>query len=233
MLSRLATQRIALRCVARPSAIPALRFKSTHIQATEVPESAIQQAPNRETTWTESQAPRSTFVEDPRFVGIDFDGQPRPMAAIDLIAEEPVRQIEGRLACCDGGGGALGHPRVWINLDEGKPESCGYCKLLMKGVWFGSVVGEAWVANFGRLLLRACRRPALPDEAPSPLSLSILFLPVSLKYTLDIALTCLDTCMTAVLRHLVRTATMLGRSRVVPPGVFILASQLELPCCWQ
>ncbi len=28
---------------------------------------------------------------------------------------------------CDGGGGALGHPRVWLNIgDEGFVE-CGYC----------------------------------------------------------------------------------------------------------
>ena len=30
---------------------------------------------------------------------------------------------------CDGGGGALGHPRVYINLDDGQPKACIYCGL--------------------------------------------------------------------------------------------------------
>jgi len=30
---------------------------------------------------------------------------------------------------CDGGGGALGHPKVYINLDDGKPKGCIYCGL--------------------------------------------------------------------------------------------------------
>ena len=30
---------------------------------------------------------------------------------------------------CDGGGGALGHPRVYINLDPDGPQTCGYCGL--------------------------------------------------------------------------------------------------------
>ncbi|KAJ2784106.1 hypothetical protein H4R18_001328 [Coemansia javaensis] len=88
-----------------------------------------QQAPNRATTWTESQRPREAVVDDPRFVQANLERQPRPLAAIELIAEEPVREVAGRLACCDGGGGPLGHPRVWINLDEGKAEDCGYCGL--------------------------------------------------------------------------------------------------------
>lgn len=36
--------------------------------------------------------------------------------AIDLIAEQPVSHVESRVIWCDGGGGALGHPRVYINL---------------------------------------------------------------------------------------------------------------------
>ncbi|KAJ1962128.1 hypothetical protein GGI12_002832 [Dipsacomyces acuminosporus] len=125
--ARLASRRIAMSNAARPASISALRFKSTQVQPAFSKE-LTQQAPNREVTWSDNQRPREDIISDPRFVQVDFDGQPRPMAAIELIAEEPVRQVEGRLACCDGGGGALGHPRVWINLDEGKPESCGYCK---------------------------------------------------------------------------------------------------------
>ena len=30
---------------------------------------------------------------------------------------------------CDGGGGALGHPKVYINLDQPGPHACIYCGL--------------------------------------------------------------------------------------------------------
>lgn len=36
--------------------------------------------------------------------------------AIDLVHEEPPTEIDGRSVWCDGGGGALGHPKVYINL---------------------------------------------------------------------------------------------------------------------
>ncbi|XP_074843998.1 NADH dehydrogenase [ubiquinone] iron-sulfur protein 6, mitochondrial [Carettochelys insculpta] len=53
--------------------------------------------------------------------------------AIDLIAEQPVTEVESRVISCDGGGGALGHPKVYINLDkETKTGTCGYCGLQFK-----------------------------------------------------------------------------------------------------
>lgn len=36
--------------------------------------------------------------------------------AIKLVAEETVTDVEARVVSCDGGGGALGHPKVYINL---------------------------------------------------------------------------------------------------------------------
>lgn len=45
-------------------------------------------------------------------------------------APEPpeVEIVTGSRVACDGGGGALGHPRVWLSID---PETgfvdCGYC----------------------------------------------------------------------------------------------------------
>ena len=55
----------------------------------------------------------------------DAGSQPQPLAAIELIANEPIRLIQGRVASCDGGasparsakltllgGGSLGHPKV-------------------------------------------------------------------------------------------------------------------------
>ncbi|XP_073933866.1 NADH dehydrogenase [ubiquinone] iron-sulfur protein 6, mitochondrial isoform X2 [Castor canadensis] len=38
--------------------------------------------------------------------------------AIDLIAEQPVSEVDHRVISCDGGGGALGHPKVYINLKQ-------------------------------------------------------------------------------------------------------------------
>ncbi|XP_032904175.1 NADH dehydrogenase [ubiquinone] iron-sulfur protein 6, mitochondrial [Amblyraja radiata] len=53
--------------------------------------------------------------------------------AIDLIAEEPISEVTDRVVSCDGGGGALGHPKVYINLDkETKVGTCGYCGLRFK-----------------------------------------------------------------------------------------------------
>ncbi|XP_004274584.1 NADH dehydrogenase [ubiquinone] iron-sulfur protein 6, mitochondrial [Orcinus orca] len=50
--------------------------------------------------------------------------------AIDLIAEQPVSEVGSRVISCDGAGGALGHPKVYINLDkETKTGTCGYCGL--------------------------------------------------------------------------------------------------------
>ncbi|OMJ22447.1 NADH dehydrogenase [ubiquinone] iron-sulfur protein 6, mitochondrial [Smittium culicis] len=56
---------------------------------------------------------------------------PRPLAAIDLIAKQPVRIVNGRKAYCDGEvSGSSGHPRVYINLDNpNSPATCLYCGL--------------------------------------------------------------------------------------------------------
>ena len=41
-------------------------------------------------------------------------------------APEIVRVHTQRVAC-DGVGGALGHPRVWVDLGESGTADCGYC----------------------------------------------------------------------------------------------------------
>lgn len=87
------------------------------------------QSPNREVVWSEHQQPRQDAWKGPRFEQTDFELQPRPQAAIELIAQQPIRYEERRVVSCDGGGGALGHPRVYINLDKtGEPNVCGYCE---------------------------------------------------------------------------------------------------------
>lgn len=55
--------------------------------------------------------------------------QPQPLAAIELIHKQPVRWSKKRVISCDGGGGPLGHPRIFINLDKPQVHGCTYCGL--------------------------------------------------------------------------------------------------------
>ncbi|KFM59692.1 NADH dehydrogenase [ubiquinone] iron-sulfur protein 6, mitochondrial, partial [Stegodyphus mimosarum] len=67
--------------------------------------------------------------EDKRMVRfLDREKQVNPHFAIDLINSIPPKPVKERVVWCDGGGGALGHPKVYINLDQG-PQACGYCGL--------------------------------------------------------------------------------------------------------
>ncbi|KAK0753180.1 hypothetical protein B0T18DRAFT_8225 [Schizothecium vesticola] len=87
------------------------------------------QAPNRAEIWSRSQKPRAEAMVGPRFEQTDFELQPQPYAAIELIHKEPVRWTHERVVACDGGGdvGAAGHPRVYINTDKPEIAVCGYC----------------------------------------------------------------------------------------------------------
>ncbi|KAI8899881.1 zinc-finger domain-containing protein [Globomyces pollinis-pini] len=87
------------------------------------------QSSNKPDTWSASQAPKSIAMSGPRFEQTNMDLQPNPLSAQELIAQVPVTMVEGRKISCDGGGGALGHPKVYINLDNSGPMSCGYCGL--------------------------------------------------------------------------------------------------------
>jgi len=52
--------------------------------------------------------------------------------AQEFIAEVPIIEVDGNVAICDGGDGALGHPREYIQLNKSKqntPETCKYCGL--------------------------------------------------------------------------------------------------------
>ncbi|KAK7514386.1 NADH-ubiquinone oxidoreductase [Phyllosticta citriasiana] len=88
-----------------------------------------QQAPNRKGIWSRSQQPRERAMAGPRFEQTIIADQPRPHAAIDLIHKQPVRWVNERQASCDGGGGPLGHPRIFINVDKPKIAWCTYCGL--------------------------------------------------------------------------------------------------------
>lgn len=50
--------------------------------------------------------------------------------ALELIEKVPIVEVEGEMAICDGGGGALGHPLEYISLQRpGVVERCKYCGL--------------------------------------------------------------------------------------------------------
>ena len=36
-------------------------------------------------------------------------------------------EVESAVVCCDGGGGALGHPAVYLNMGEKREIDCPYC----------------------------------------------------------------------------------------------------------
>jgi uncharacterized Zn-finger protein len=49
-----------------------------------------------------------------------------------MIPPPETTLVETRRVCCDGasairGGAALGHPRVWLEIDEKGYVDCGYC----------------------------------------------------------------------------------------------------------
>ncbi|KAJ3180880.1 hypothetical protein HDU87_001520 [Geranomyces variabilis] len=106
------------------------RFMSTAATAANAGSQAVvAQAPNRPAVWSEHQQNKAIAMTGARFEQTDFDLQPNPLSAQELIAQVPVRMVSARRVACDGGGGALGHPKVYINLDRGEPQPCGYCGL--------------------------------------------------------------------------------------------------------
>ncbi|KHN95137.1 NADH:ubiquinone oxidoreductase 18.4kD subunit [Metarhizium album ARSEF 1941] len=71
--------------------------------------------------------PRSKAMTGPRFEQTDFDLQPQPLSAIEMIHEEAVRWTHDRIVACDGGDGPAGHPRIFINTDKPEIATCNYC----------------------------------------------------------------------------------------------------------
>lgn len=68
------------------------------------------------TTWSPKQMPKSLALQGVRFETVDIKKQPNPAAAIELIAEVPVIHVHQNIVACDGSGGKLGHPKIFINL---------------------------------------------------------------------------------------------------------------------
>lgn len=62
-----------------------------------------------------------------RMIDADPLLQPSPIPAQHYIQEEPVIKVKDRRVACDGGG-ILGHPKIFINLDnKDRVFSCMYC----------------------------------------------------------------------------------------------------------
>eukprot|EP00051_Salpingoeca_urceolata_P023698 m.407736 g.407736 ORF g.407736 m.407736 type:complete len:183 (-) comp20140_c1_seq21:175-723(-) len=69
-------------------------------------------------------------VDDPRNARFVNDlKEVNTNVAADLIDQVPPIVVDGRKVACDGGDGNLGHPKVFINLDQPGPQACGYCGL--------------------------------------------------------------------------------------------------------
>ncbi|GAB5467380.1 MAG: hypothetical protein Kilf2KO_04100 [Rhodospirillales bacterium] len=47
-------------------------------------------------------------------------------APFDAEAPEVI-EVTQEVVSCDGGGGALGHPKVWLNMQGRGWVECGYC----------------------------------------------------------------------------------------------------------
>lgn len=66
--------------------------------------------------WSKKQLPKSIAMRGARFETVDLNKQPNPKPAIDLISKYPIVQVHEHIVACDGGGGSLGHPKIYINL---------------------------------------------------------------------------------------------------------------------
>ena len=55
------------------------------------------------------------------------DTKPALKAAASILAAPETIMVHSRRVACEGVGGALGHPRVWIELGEDGMAECGYC----------------------------------------------------------------------------------------------------------
>ncbi|KAJ8609124.1 hypothetical protein CTAYLR_006069 [Chrysophaeum taylorii] len=85
-------------------------------------------------------ATRSAFLRaaEPRFFTtagaspVQYGLGPHRSNAEELISAVPVIKVKGHTAMCNGGGGALGHPIEYIQLNTVNPEEpsvCKYCGL--------------------------------------------------------------------------------------------------------
>ncbi|KAM4054776.1 zinc-finger domain-containing protein [Hirsutella rhossiliensis] len=130
LLRKLCVPRRALSTSSRflEAAVPATK-PDTETAVEDAQLKQVSQAPNRADVWSRSQKPRSTAMTGPRFEQTDFDLQPQPLSAMEMIHKQPVRWTHERVVACEGGGGPAGHPRIFINTDKPEISVCNYCGL--------------------------------------------------------------------------------------------------------
>lgn len=61
----------------------------------------------------------NTLMRDPQMTGYG----PHP---VEGVTPEDVTLVESRSVSCDGGKGALGHPMIWMRIEEHQV-TCPYC----------------------------------------------------------------------------------------------------------
>ena len=54
------------------------------------------------------------------------------MADVNVPAPPEVVEVSDTVVACDGGGGVLGHPRVYLNMGSASEVVCPYCDRLFK-----------------------------------------------------------------------------------------------------
>lgn len=76
----------------------------------------IDKSTNLSETWSKKQMPKYLAMKGARFETVNIERQPNPTPAIELISKVPVIELHENIVACDGGGGRLGHPTIYINL---------------------------------------------------------------------------------------------------------------------
>eukprot|EP00573_Skeletonema_grethae_P012294 CAMPEP_0201697536 /NCGR_PEP_ID=MMETSP0578-20130828/11369_1 /ASSEMBLY_ACC=CAM_ASM_000663 /TAXON_ID=267565 /ORGANISM="Skeletonema grethea, Strain CCMP 1804" /LENGTH=126 /DNA_ID=CAMNT_0048183725 /DNA_START=53 /DNA_END=433 /DNA_ORIENTATION=+ len=110
-------RQVAVRSPARPS------FAASSCRA--LSSSVIPEAPQSAMDGSDKSLNRLTRTESMYKLGKHRSN------GLELIEKVPPIEVEGDMAVCDGGGGALGHPLEYIKVGYrgGEPVSCVYCGL--------------------------------------------------------------------------------------------------------
>lgn len=85
------------------SGLPRATRQTAVAQPHTPPNIPSEQSPNKATTWSESQNPRELAMRGPRFEQSNYDLQPLPLSAMEMISREPIRLTTQRIIECDGG----------------------------------------------------------------------------------------------------------------------------------
>mmetsp|Transcript_21100 Transcript_21100/g.30962 ORF Transcript_21100/g.30962 Transcript_21100/m.30962 type:complete len:136 (-) Transcript_21100:232-639(-) len=89
-----------------------------------------------------SEAPQKSFMTDRSLLYRTSEESKYELGkhrsnALEMVMKQPVIEVDGDRAVCDGGGGALGHPVEYINVAHmTTPQACVYCGLryIQRGV---------------------------------------------------------------------------------------------------